>query len=172
MSSKAKKYEQLKRRKLRHKEFIRQLRSNPCEECGGIFHFSAMKFVGHTESISKMALYSKERILQEVKNCKLICSNCMNYSMWKKSTRSTQIPHFMRGKIYIESLKTGKPCLDCGEYFHFSIMEFDHRPGTIKKRNISKMNGYSKTNIDSEAAKCDLVCSNCHHIRTWKRLAN
>lgn len=62
-----------------------------------------------------------------------------------------------------------KPCADCNHEFHFSAMEFDHHPGTVKKFNVG--DGWRNTEkaLREEIAKCDVVCSNCHHIRTWKR---
>jgi hypothetical protein len=50
-------------------------------------------------------------------------------------------------------------------------MDFDHREGTTKKYNVGSMfaHHHSKASIEEEVAKCDLVCSNCHRIRTQKR---
>lgn len=49
-------------------------------------------------------------------------------------------------------------------------MDFDHVRGE-KFANVSKMvNTCEKlSRIEDEIAKCDLVCSNCHRIRTEKR---
>ena len=63
------------------------------------------------------------------------------------------------------------PCMDCGHRFHPCAMDFDHKPGSIKGANISTMVGaqYSLEDILEEIQKCDLVCSNCHRVRTWVR---
>lgn len=52
-------------------------------------------------------------------------------------------------------------------------MEFDHRDGAIKSYNLGSMfaHHYSRELIEIELAKCDLVCSNCHRIRTRNRRA-
>lgn len=66
------------------------------------------------------------------------------------------------------SLKRGKPCVDCGGLFHSQAMEFDHRGG--KKFGISE--GASKHSLElvlKEVKKCDLVCANCHRVRTARR---
>jgi len=69
----------------------------------------------------------------------------------------------------MRALKSG-PCVDCGISFHFSAMDFDHRPGEIKKFNVSAAQGRNMERVLKEIAKCDLVCSNCHRFRTFSRL--
>lgn len=73
-----------------------------------------------------------------------------------------------RGLAYINSLKN-KPCVDCGNSFPSVCMDFDHLPGTVKIRNVSMMLTCSRHTIDAEVAKCDLVCANCHRVRTATR---
>ena len=70
------------------------------------------------------------------------------------------------------------PCSDCGGRFPSCAMDFDHRPGEVKKHQLGGMTKtvYSWAVIEAEIAKCDLVCANCHRIRThvqrqhsWRR---
>jgi hypothetical protein len=69
---------------------------------------------------------------------------------------------------WVNSLKD-KPCMDCGGSFPAVCMDYDHRPGEKKKALIAWMvsNRYSRKAILEEIAKCDLVCANCHRVRTW-----
>ena len=71
----------------------------------------------------------------------------------------------------VSKLKDG-PCADCGNRFHPFVMDFDHRPGEVKLMAVSKMvvRAYPAEKIHREIEKCDLVCSNCHRIRTWERM--
>lgn len=64
-----------------------------------------------------------------------------------------------------------KPCADCGGRFAVCCMDFDHRPGTAKSHNVGSMfaHHYGRELIEAEVAKCDLVCANCHRIRTRDR---
>ena len=49
-------------------------------------------------------------------------------------------------------------------------MQWDHRPGTQKLFEISAaFGGWSRQAVIDEIAKCDLVCTNCHIIRTVRR---
>lgn len=63
------------------------------------------------------------------------------------------------------------PCSDCGNCFPTCCMDFDHREGTVKKFNVGSMfaHHYSRELIETEIEKCELVCANCHRIRTQKR---
>jgi hypothetical protein len=72
-------------------------------------------------------------------------------------------------RALVQSLKA-KPCTDCGGTFHHAAMQFDHVK-TDKIMDIARMknNSGSTARLLREIAKCELVCANCHHIRTWRR---
>ena len=54
--------------------------------------------------------------------------------------------------------------------FHPAAMHFDHRPGMTKAFDIGfGCRRYGKDRILAEIAKCDLVCANCHAVRTFER---
>jgi hypothetical protein len=65
-----------------------------------------------------------------------------------------------------------KPCMDCGSRYPACVMDFDHRQGEDKYSSISKLVGNwmcSEKQLLEEIDKCDLVCANCHRIRTFDR---
>ena len=69
---------------------------------------------------------------------------------------------------FVLSLKNN-PCTDCGVKYHPAAMDFDHVDGE-KSFNIAS--GYFDTpmhKLIDELAKCELVCSNCHRVRTYNR---
>ncbi len=54
--------------------------------------------------------------------------------------------------------------------FPHQVMQWDHRPGSEKLGDVSQdFWGSSREEILVEIAKCDLVCANCHAIRTFTR---
>ena len=60
--------------------------------------------------------------------------------------------------------------MDCGYNRHPEALDFDHRPGVNKLFNIGeKVGSYSLDKIWAEIAKCDVVCRNCHAVRTAER---
>jgi hypothetical protein len=68
------------------------------------------------------------------------------------------------------SLKDGKPCAVCGGVFHPAAMQWDHLPGTGKNGNVGDIQRRSaRARVLAEIAKCELVCANCHSIRTFQR---
>jgi hypothetical protein len=71
---------------------------------------------------------------------------------------------------YLVELKSSTPCMDCGNIYPYYVMDFDHVRGE-KSFNIgNSSNQSSLTRIKEEIEKCDLVCANCHRIRTHQHL--
>jgi hypothetical protein len=61
--------------------------------------------------------------------------------------------------------------MDCKIMYPYWILQFDHRPGTMKVGNIVDL--YKKISFDAvkeEIEKCDVVCANCHADRTHSRV--
>ncbi len=73
-----------------------------------------------------------------------------------------------RGQAYIDSLKTG-PCVDCGGQFPPYVKQFDHRDPSRKSFQIGTAALKRFSVLDAEAEKCDVVCANCHAVRTQRR---
>lgn len=78
----------------------------------------------------------------------------------------------IREIVIAEKLRRGL-CIDCKltvtleNYFVFA---FDHLDPNLKKFQISNAASTSRS-VEAtveEMAKCELVCHNCHMIRTWK----
>jgi len=69
-------------------------------------------------------------------------------------------------KAVINKLKD-VPCQDCGQKFPPEAMDFDHRAGETKLFNVGCGYSYTIANVIAEIDKCDIVCANCHRIRTY-----
>lgn len=83
--------------------------------------------------------------------------------MTQKRERIAKLIEWMR------QLKS-KPCADCGEKFHPVAMAFDHVPGTAKRLDISTLVRRGSIGLArAEVAKCEIVCANCHAVRTFVR---
>lgn len=63
------------------------------------------------------------------------------------------------------------PCVDCGQSFDPVCMDFDHLPEFTKSMDISLMmrHRFSWEKILAETRKCEVVCANCHRLRTKAR---
>lgn len=83
----------------------------------------------------------------------------------------------LKHKLYLRNRKRqlklqliallGGHCADCGLAVHPAAFHFDHQDRTQKLDNLGHMMGYSWERIMAEAEKCELVCANCHAVRTW-----
>ena len=62
------------------------------------------------------------------------------------------------------------PCTDCQTIFHPTAMQWDHLPEFEKTGNVATIvrRGNKKAVLE-EIKKCELVCANCHAIRTYNR---
>jgi lysyl-tRNA synthetase class I len=88
-----------------------------------------------------------------------------------KSEKTTDRKHKSHLIKYIQEMKSSSPCLDCKLSYPYYVMDFDHVRGRKQKNVMELINTLSKKKIDEEIAKCEIVCSNCHRIRTHKRRA-
>lgn len=74
-------------------------------------------------------------------------------------------------QAYSDRVKLESGCTDCGTRRpHPEMYDFDHMPGTVKVRSVATylMSG-SLEQMIAEIAKCEVVCANCHRIRTRRR---
>lgn len=70
----------------------------------------------------------------------------------------------------MSSLKQDIPCTDCGQSFPPYVMHWDHLPGHEKIDEIGSMVGSRRRDVIlAEIGKCELVCANCHVMRTVAR---
>ena len=76
--------------------------------------------------------------------------------------------HRLRRMERMDRLKDN-PCSDCGRIFSPEAMDWDHRDPREKIGNVSQMLRWSWDKVLIEVSKCDLVCSNCHRVRSRLR---
>jgi hypothetical protein len=68
------------------------------------------------------------------------------------------------------ALKDGRPCADCGQTYHPAAMQWDHLPGAEKVASVADLcRKNNRGRVLEEIAKCELVCANCHAVRTFQR---
>jgi hypothetical protein len=75
----------------------------------------------------------------------------------------------LRNKQIVIDVKT-QPCADCGNQFPPYVMDFDHVAD--KTADVSSLvYTHSSERLFAEIQSCDVVCANCHRVRTQRRLA-
>ena len=76
---------------------------------------------------------------------------------------------YMERRLALIQLLGGK-CIDCGYNGHPSALHFDHVRGTKIFPVSTLLVGATWAKVMEEVDKCELVCANCHGIRTFTRL--
>lgn len=85
----------------------------------------------------------------------------------RKYASDPKSPARRKGREYIAEVKSNAVCVDCGGKFPPCVFHFDHVPERGPKLfNIANCDRAIE-DVKAEIAKCDIVCANCHAIRTW-----
>lgn len=69
---------------------------------------------------------------------------------------------------YVKFLKATTPCTDCGVFYPPYVMQFDHLGDKIMEVSVMVTKMWGRDKIQAEIDKCEIVCANCHAIRTWR----
>lgn len=68
----------------------------------------------------------------------------------------------------LRTIKEENPCTDCKKFYPYYVMDFDHLED--KDQNISFLAATGRIGaLKKEILKCEVVCANCHRIRTHLR---
>ncbi len=91
-----------------------------------------------------------------------------NKEAYKARARANTKVYIDRIRQYVQKAKDN-PCTDCGVKYPWYVMDFDHIED--KKFNIGDAvrTVPPLDRVIEEIAKCELVCANCHRIRTYER---
>ena len=168
-------------------EFLRALRGVPCMDCGGTFKPHQMDF-DHRDPSTKLfqvtgpLLTPRKRMLEEIAKCDIVCANChalRTYALQgqrkahRRATGAISTTPRRIAQRKTEALRRDlllnlrdRPCMDCRNRFAPYIMQFDHRDPSNKSFLVCETWLSSEARILREAAKCDIVCPNCHRDRT------
>lgn len=106
------------------------------------------------------------------------CRMCKTvFANWRRTPKIAKTRHQInrtwrtKWRAFMDEMKKG-PCQDCRQEFPPICMDFDHIPERGPKLfaiSHAVLSYRQAEKIKIEIAKCDLVCANCHRIRTWKR---
>lgn len=88
----------------------------------------------------------------------------------REAARQRQLERVAACRAFVRVERT-QPCIDCGQRFPWYVTEFDHPTGRAAYEDtiayLTSRGTLSK--LKAEIAKCDLVCANCHKVRTHIR---
>lgn len=158
-------------RRLQHARapVVRLVRAKQCASCGGLF-------------AGRMVIEGRLRYLYRRRFC-LSCSpfgihntskappgslaphELVEYRRRKRNAKTyrSQKGRRVRRKRLLVAERGGR-CMDCGYSACLATLEFHHRDRADKLFGLGQFGG-SLDRLRTEAAKCDLLCANCHRSR-------
>jgi hypothetical protein len=179
--------------------WLRDLRRVPCMDCGGVFPPHVMDFDHRDPRQKSFSLAAENVLLKnrallelEVAKCDVVCANCHRIrtaaqyasGVLEHLFRPADVPspspaaqkrrerwhRRRREQMDLLIRLRGLPCADCRGTFPVCAMEFDHRDSRKKNGLVSQMAGrVTIQHLLEEIAKCDIVCTNCHRDRSFRR---
>jgi len=126
---------------------------------------------------SMLAAYGKRQRFGVNKNVAALLEVQENFQdgvIFQRPSASTQADWYVqrrgRCRAFHRAAKS-RPCIDCGHSFPPECMDFDHVRGE-KIMPVSRLSKdwRSLKLLLEEIEKCDVVCANCHRIRTTSRM--
>ena len=86
---------------------------------------------------------------------------------YKEKIHAQEQARYYKTQEFIREYKVSVGCKDCGYNEHHAALEFDH---ISDNKEINVCNAKSIARAKKEIKKCEVVCSNCHKIRTYNRM--
>jgi len=104
------------------------------------------------------------------KECRKVYDAAYHRKTWGPARLEQKRQRQREFSAWFRGLKVDRPCADCGLVFDPAVMQWDHLPGTTKLANLSDLGrGANRARVLEEIEKCELVCANCHALRTVSR---
>ncbi len=179
-----------RKRMIARRDMLAEIKlSHGCADCGynanacalDFDHVDGAKFMG----VSQMGTFSEERIRAEIAKCEVVCLNCHRqrtkrrhhngeaaYATKRGASASVSQKRTQkcrdRGRAFLATKKLESGCVDCGYKDAPESLDFDHVRGE-KLFSLATKPGASLARLSAEIAKCEVVCANCHRIRTFNR---
>jgi hypothetical protein len=127
-----------------------------CSVCGSIF-------------VGSVSQGKRHRSLTRRGHCR--CPECrqkLTREQLRERAREHEREYASRLRRVRSGLKIMLGCVDCGFNAHPDALQFDHVCASGEKQcDVSKAKSFNR--LACEVAKCEVVCANCHAIRTAKR---
>lgn len=169
------------------REFVSEIKiRSGCAECGYKNHPSALDFdhvrgIKHRQ-ISHMGTYSKDKIEAELAKTEIVCCCCHRIRTIRRQAEARKLKAKKpltkdrqyankaekRGREFLTQIKMSTGCVDCGYRKAPEALDFDHVFGE-KSYNVGMRISVTPETLKKEIAKCEVVCANCHRIRTYER---
>lgn len=174
----------LTRARRRLQDIVDEWKTAGCVDCGyqdiraiDPDHLDGQDKTGHVSRLVQLCA-SADRIRAELAKCVPRCARChrrvtqtQRPCTWRTMDR---LPPSWRRRLEMQdrndAIKLSRGCLECGWAGWARGLDWDHVRGRkVTTVAILIANGRPWDDIEAEMAKCELVCANCHRIRTLER---
>jgi hypothetical protein len=91
-----------------------------------------------------------------------------HYHNNKRQYLDRNVRSYLKRRELVRQIKS-RPCADCGIQYPYYVMDFDHREGETKEYELNRIDRMTTQAVLREIEKCDVVCANCHRVRTYQR---
>lgn len=98
-----------------------------------------------------------------------------HYAENKAAYRQSRLDYRIRLRDEVNQIKEEKGCTDCRKRrrpfrYPYYVLQFDHPEDAVKVGSVNNLIRTARREVVlAEVKKCDVVCSNCHHVRSFKR---
>jgi hypothetical protein len=174
----------LQRARRRLQRIVDEWKRQGCIDCGyddiraiDPDHRDGQIKAGHVSRLVQLCA-SAERIRAELAKCVPRCARCHRRVTQQqrpcKWRTAEKLPPSWRRRLTMQDcndlIKLMNGCHDCGWNEWARGLDWDHVRGVkIKTIAILIANGRPWPDVLAEMRKCELVCANCHRIRTCQR---
>lgn len=112
------------------------------------------------------------RMSKDSKEFRGSCKGCQNKNLrrWQKANPENIKISRTKTNVAIKALSDrlkSAPCTDCGKTYPPCVMDWDHVRGEKLYNPGNMLHKCMTAKYLIEIEKCELVCSNCHRIRTF-----
>lgn len=112
----------------------------------------------------------KNRALGRGYVCKVCTLAATKTAKAREVRRARAAARYREARAVINAMKD-RPCADCGGRFPPCAMDFDHPDPKHKAFTVADVAGGGLTpKLLAEIAKTQIICSNCHRVRTERQV--
>lgn len=107
-----------------------------------------------------------QRQLERLKNPSVLAKKRECNREYMRRTRQDKILLYRKNKAFFVSILGGS-CSACGYSANIDALQFDHKDPSTKLGNVTRLFSMKdRTRAAEEVEKCQLLCANCHAIKT------
>jgi hypothetical protein len=151
--------QQLERRRASHKKYYDRVKNTPEYKArlAGYKHKRYKRLKQDPANVEKWAKENAERYQRLYKSTDAWREKCVKATQtWRERKQE------IRKKLQAE---LGGKCVKCG-IDDYRLLDFDHIDPKTKTMHISRKLNLPFETLLEEAKKCQLLCANCHRIKT------